>query len=68
MTFPDHDCSNGLSGDSVREIAAKHFRVRESQVESKFSTLGGTGDERDNGGGRSARQHARELILVLEPR
>jgi adenine-specific DNA-methyltransferase len=68
MTFPDHDCSNGLSGDAVREIASKHFRVRVNQVESKFSTLGGTGDDRDDEGGRSARQKAHELMLVLQPR
>ncbi len=68
LTFPDHDCSNGLSGDSVREIAAKHFRIRERHVVSKFSTLGGTGDDRDNEAGRSARKHARELMLVLKPK
>jgi adenine-specific DNA-methyltransferase len=68
MTFPAHDCSNGLSGDSVREIAAKHFRVRERKVESRFSTLGGTGDDRDDESGRSARQHAHEMMLVLEPK
>lgn len=68
LTFPDHDCSNGLSGNSVREIAAKHFRVRERQVASKFSTLGGTGDDRNNEAGRSARKHAQELMLVLKPK
>lgn len=68
LTFPDHDCSNGLSGDSVREIAARHFHVREEQVESKFSTLGGTGDERDDGAGRAARKRAKELMLILEPK
>lgn len=69
LTFPDHECSNGLSGDSVREIASKHFAVREKQVDSKFSTLGGTSDkERKQEAGRSARQHAKELMLVLEPK
>ncbi len=68
LTFPDHDCSNGLSGDSVREIAAQHFRVREEQVESKFSTLGGTGDDRDGEAGRAARKRAKELMLILEPK
>ncbi|HUD46426.1 MAG TPA: DNA adenine methylase [Candidatus Baltobacteraceae bacterium] len=68
MTFPDHDCSNGLSGDSVREIAVRHFRVCGSQVESQFSTLGGTGNDRNDEGGRTARQHAHELMLVLHPR
>lgn len=68
LTFPDHDCSNGLGGDSVREIASDHFRVRETQVKSKFSTLGGTAGDGDNGRGRAARQHADELMLVLEPK
>jgi adenine-specific DNA-methyltransferase len=67
LTFPDHGCSNGLSGDSVREIAANHFRVHERQVESKFSTLGGTGDYRSDEAGRAARQNAKELMLVLSP-
>ncbi len=69
VTFPDHDCSNGLSGDSVREIAARHFHVYEQGVESKFSTLGGTSDQgRPGEGGRSARRLAKELILVLKPK
>lgn len=69
LTFPDHKCSNGLSGDSVREMAATHFRVREKSVKSKFSTLGGTGNSERNGeGSRSARHHANELMLVLQPK
>lgn len=68
LTFPDHNCSNGLSGDSVREIAVKHFRVRETRVKSNFSTLGGTSNKRGDEGGRSARREAKELMLVLKPR
>lgn len=68
LTFPDHDCSNGLSGHSVRETASKYFTVSEKQVASKFSTLGGTGDDRGNEAGRSARKSAKELILVLRPK
>ncbi len=67
LTFPDHDCSNGLSGESVREIAHRHFQVHETQVASRFSTLGGTGYEETTELGRDARQHASELMLVLEP-
>jgi len=67
LTFPGHDCSNGLSGDSVREIARKYFHVREEHVESNFSTLGGTGNGCGDEGGRSARQGAKELMLVLDP-
>jgi adenine-specific DNA-methyltransferase len=69
LTFPDHDCSNGLSGDSVREIAAKHFQITSQKVASRFSTLGGTGDsERSNETARSARKDTHELMLVLKPR
>jgi adenine-specific DNA-methyltransferase len=68
LTFPAHRCSNGLSGDFVRTTATKYFRVREKVVESKFSTLGGTDRVSKNGNNRSARQHAKELILFLKPR
>lgn len=69
LTFPDHECSNGLSGNSVREIASTHFHVREKSVKSKFSTMGGTGNcERNGEGGRAARHRANELMLVLKPK
>lgn len=69
LTFPDHECSNGLSGEFVREISNRYFRVREKSVKSKFSTMGGTGKAKHNGeGSRSARHHADELILVLNPK
>lgn len=65
LTFPDHECSNGISGEFVRQAAMKDFRVVESTVSSVFSTLGGpaAGDTR-----RGARRHASELILLLRPR
>jgi adenine-specific DNA-methyltransferase len=68
LTFPDHECSNGLSGELVNEIAAEHFRVKERFVESDFSTMGGTGTSDDNETGRKPRQQANELILVLKPK
>ncbi len=68
VTFPDHECSNGLSGASVRKIAAKYFQVRKRQVASKFSTLGGTGSDRGDKSGRSPRKETQELILVLKPK
>lgn len=69
LTFPDHRCSNGLSGDSVRQIASKYFRLYEQSVASKFSTLGGTGiDTDDPVASRAARHHANELILLLAPK
>lgn len=69
LTFPDHECSNGLSGDTVRELSNKYFRVKEKSVKSKFSTMGGTGKAERNGeGARSARHQANELILILNPK
>lgn len=65
LTFPDHQCSNGISGDLVRDIAVKNFRMVESAVSSVFSTMGGStiGLAR-----RSARRHASELLLLLRPK
>jgi adenine-specific DNA methylase len=68
VTFPDHECSNGLSGECIRNIAKKFFRVKEKVVTSKFSTLGGTERSSKTGNIRSARQHANELILYLRPK
>lgn len=67
VTFPDHDCSNGLSGDQVREIAMRHFCVSQLGVRSKFSTLGGHRVALAGSSGRTARRIANELILVLQP-
>jgi len=68
LTFPDHECSNGLSGGVVREIASRHFRISEWIVHSKFSSLGGTGDDRNDEAGRAPLRAREELMLVLEPR
>jgi adenine-specific DNA methylase len=68
LTFPDHKCSNGLSGYLVKKIAKQHFHVRHKSVASRFSSLGGTSDNRGGQAGRSARMDARELVLTLTPR
>lgn len=68
FTFPNHECSNGLSGDQVLQIAQRHFTVKENLVASKFSTLGGTRVGNNNSKGRSARQDANELIMLLYPK
>lgn len=68
LTFPAKQCSNGLSGRIVRNVARKYFSVREKQVESTFSTLGGNNKKSKKGNTRYARQRARELILVMRPR
>jgi len=62
LTFPAGECSNGLSGEQVTELAALCFRVQERRVWSRFSTLGGNNDLRD------ARKDTQELLLVMSPR
>ncbi len=68
LTFPDHNCSNGLSGEIIREAAAGLFFVKTKTVNSKFSTLGGNVRMAETGKGRQARRMARELILTLTPK
>ncbi|MBA5872724.1 MAG: adenine methyltransferase [Nitrospira sp. CR2.1] len=62
VTFPNHECSNGLSGKSVLGAAEEHFMIAKRIVKTRFSTLGG------NGKNRSARQPSSELLLLLTPR
>lgn len=69
LTFPDHACSNGLSGNRVKTIAKRYFSVQQKTIRSRFSTLGGNGCGDDpKSVGRAARNNANELILVLKPR
>ncbi|TPJ50509.1 adenine methyltransferase [Mesorhizobium sp. B2-6-4] len=67
LTFPDHQCSNGLSGEIVREIAGRHFQVDDRYVAARFSTLGGYSQSKSIDRGRHARQHANEMLLLLRP-
>ena len=60
LTFPQSECSNGLSGDRVEEIARQFFNVGRKSVKSRFSTLGG------NTVNREARKVSDELVLVLK--
>lgn len=62
LTFPAATASNRLSGERIKELAAKKFDIIEDSFLSRFSTLGG---DRKH---RSARQDAEELILTLRPR
>lgn len=70
VTFPAHDCSNGLSGALLVEIADQFFRVVEREVTSVFSSLGG--NPRSKSTAAYAKRHARlpagELVIVLHPR
>jgi len=66
LTFPDHVCSNGLSGADVQNIARSYFKVDRSTVATRFSTLGGRGNGAKGDGERAARQQANEMILLLQ--
>lgn len=59
VTFPEQQCSNGLSGLRIEEMAEQHFQVVKRTVMSRFSTLGGNTRNRD------ARSIRNELILVM---
>jgi adenine-specific DNA-methyltransferase len=67
VTFPDHECSNGLSGESIVDMSAEYFRINIKEVDSKFSTLGGNVLPLGKAG-RGGRQYRSELILVLDPK
>lgn len=60
MTFPKDECSNGLSGDGLAEMAKVYFNVVRKSVKTRFSTLGG------NTTNRVARKVSDELMLVLK--
>jgi hypothetical protein len=62
LTFPNAECSNGLSGQLIRDLAAEHFSVTAKVIPGRFSTLGG------NNLKRKARLKSEELILILRPR
>jgi hypothetical protein len=62
LTFPAGECSNGLSGKLVKEVAKESFRIYERIVSGQFSTMGGTNST------RKARQDSAELILTLVPK
>jgi adenine-specific DNA-methyltransferase len=67
VTFPDHQCSNGLSGEDVRDIARQYFDVDDRYVAARFSTLGGYAQSTQSETGRQARQSASEMMLLLRP-
>jgi adenine-specific DNA-methyltransferase len=62
FTFPAGECSNGLSGKIVREMAQNWFNVEAKRIGGQFSTLGG------NNSHRASRKPSNELLLLLRPR
>jgi hypothetical protein len=68
VTFPLHECSNGLSGPAVREVATQYFHLDEQLVSSRFRSLGGGGVKTLGCVKRDAIRRTDELLLVLRPR
>lgn len=66
VTFPNHECSNGIDASLIKDIASELFRIRTQSVSSVFSTLGGPSSKKH--GSRLARLSADEMILCLEPK
>lgn len=66
VTFPDHECSNGIDANMIRVIASQFFETKTKIVSSVFSTLGGPAMR--GSGPRLARMKADEMILCLEPK
>lgn len=66
LTFPDHECSNGIDAKTIEDVASAIFLVKKRSVTSVFSTLGGPALKKH--GERLARLRAQEMILCLEPR
>ncbi|MCP6726514.1 MAG: DNA adenine methylase [Patescibacteria group bacterium] len=64
FTFPNKECSNGLSGKTIKEIVKTWFHIEEECIHGYFSTLGGN-NKKDN---RPYRQKSEELLLFLKPR
>ncbi|MGE0269284.1 MAG: DNA adenine methylase [Candidatus Omnitrophota bacterium] len=63
FTFPNEECSNGLSGEEVKNTAMQFFDIQEKEkVKMRFSTLGGNNTKRDS------RKESCELILLMRPK
>lgn len=62
LTFPEEECSNGLSGAIVREVVQNWFDIEQRMIAARFSTLGG------NNLGRASRKASNELIILMKPK
>lgn len=66
LTFPNHDCSNGQSAESIARIARTWFSVRTHLVTVSHSSLGGASAEKSKSL-RQARRAVEESVLILKP-
>lgn len=75
FTFPKGQCSNGLSGEKVIEVAERYFlldqkesRIHEHVITGQFSTLGGNNKLNKHNHEKRSRVKSEELVLLLRPR
>lgn len=67
LTFPDHECSNGQSSESLVSLAQEWFTVSSTEVEVSHSSLGASLVSRGKRGNRVPRRDVKESVLVLSP-
>lgn len=63
ITFPNQQCSNGLSSSLIQELASEYFEISEKMITNNMSTLGGKVE-----GSRPPKQKVGEMVLLLTPK
>lgn len=64
-TYPEGERSNGLTVDHIRREALRHFRVSETLIPMRHSTLGESKENHEN---RHGRRELQEVLLLMSPR
>ena len=64
LTFPNHECSNGQSAESLVSLAEQWFRVSATAVDVIHSSLGAS---QTSQGSRVPRRGVKESVIVLAP-
>lgn len=64
LTFPNHECSNGQSAESLVSLAEQWFSVSSTAVDVIHSSLGASQTSR---GSRVPRRGVKESVIVLAP-
>lgn len=67
LTFPNHECSNGQSAESLVSLAQEWFSVSSTAVEVSHSSLGASPASRGKRGNRVPRRDVKESVLLLSP-
>jgi adenine-specific DNA-methyltransferase len=62
LTFPNHECSNGQSAESLVSLAEQWFKVSSTAVDVRHSSLGASEASKGN---RVPRREVKESVIVL---